>query len=121
VPQRGQATVELAMLLPVVVMVLLVVLQVALVARDRLAVVHSTRVVARTVIVDPSPEAAARSLRAQGGAAASGRVSLSGSLRPGGLATVTVSMPASRAPIIGRVVADVTLRERLTVYVEGPT
>jgi hypothetical protein len=109
------------MLLPVVVMVLLVVLQVALVARDRLAVVHSTRAVARTVIVDPSPGAAARSLRAQGGAAATGRVSLSGSLRPGGLATVTVSMPASRAPIIGRVVADVTLRERLTVYVEGPT
>ena len=109
------------MLLPVVVLVLLVVLQVALVARDRLAVVHSTRAVARSVIVEPSVEAAARALRAHGGVAATGRVSLSGSLRPGGLATVTVTMPATRAPIIGRVVAGVTLHERLTVYVEGPT
>lgn len=109
------------MLLPVVIMVLLLVLQVALLARDRLAVVHSTRAVARTVIVEPSADAAARSLRAQGGVAASGRVAVSGSLRPGGLATVTVTMPATRVPIIGRVVAGVTVQERLTVYVEGPT
>jgi hypothetical protein len=112
--------VELAMLLPVVLMVLLVVVQVALLARDRLALVHSTRAVARTVIVEPSAAAAARSLRAQGGTAARGDVAVSGALRAGGLATVTVSMPATPAPIIGRVVSGVTLRERLTVYVEGP-
>lgn len=117
---RGQATVELALLLPLILMVLLVVLQVGVLARDRLAVVHATRAAARTVIVDPSPEAATRSLRAQGGAAARGRVAVSGALRPGGLATVTVTMAATPVPIIGHVVAGVTLRERLTVYVEGP-
>lgn len=109
------------MLLPVVLMVLLVVLQVALLARDRLAVVHSTRAVARTVIVEPSAEAATRALRAQGGTAARGRVVISGALRPGGLATVSVTTPATPVPIIGRVVAGVTLREQLTVYVEGPS
>ncbi len=118
---RGQATVELALLLPLVLMVLLVVLQVGVLARDRLAVVHATRAAARAVIVDPSPEAAARSLRAQGGAAAGARVTVSGSLRAGGLATVTVTMSATAVPIIGHVVSGVTLRERLTVYVEGPT
>lgn len=121
VGQRGQATVELALLLPLVLMVLLVVLQVGVLARDRLAVVHATRAAARAVIVDPSPEAAARSLRAQGGAAARGRVVVSGALRPGGLATVTVTMSATPVPVVGHVVAGVTLQERLTVYVEGPT
>lgn len=53
----GQATVELALVLPLVVTMLLMVLQVALVARDQILVVHAAREAAREAAVDPRPSA----------------------------------------------------------------
>jgi hypothetical protein len=50
--ELGQATVELALVLPVVVVLLLVAVQVALVARDQLLVVHAARVAVREVSVN---------------------------------------------------------------------
>ena len=115
---RGQATVELALVLPVVLMVLLVVVQVGLLARDRLVVVHATRAAARAVIVEPATSAATTALRRQG-VRGSARVHVAGQLHAGGLATVEVEMPPTRLPLVGRALAGVTLRESLTVHVEG--
>ena len=53
--ERGQATVEFALLLPVLVLALLAVLQVAFVVRDQVAVVHAAREAARAASVDPDP------------------------------------------------------------------
>ena len=50
---RGQATVELALVLPLVVFGLLAILQVGLVVRDQVAVVHAAREAARAASVDP--------------------------------------------------------------------
>src|SRR3954464_4185903 len=50
---RGQATVELALVLPLVVFGLLAILQVGLVVRDQAAVVHAAREAARAASVDP--------------------------------------------------------------------
>jgi hypothetical protein len=50
---RGQATVELALVLPLVVFALLAILQVGLVVRDQVAVVHAAREAARAASVDP--------------------------------------------------------------------
>jgi hypothetical protein len=50
--QRGQATVELALVLPFVVLLLLALVQVALVARDHVLVVHAARAAAREASVD---------------------------------------------------------------------
>ena len=57
-PERGQSTVELALVLPVVVLLLLVLLQVGLVARDVVLVAHAAREGARAAAVDPDPGAA---------------------------------------------------------------
>lgn len=116
--QRGQASVELALVLPVVLMVLLVVVQVGLLARDRLVVVHATRAAARAVIVEPTTSAATTALRRQG-VHGSARVHVAGQLHAGGLATVEVEMAPTRLPLVGRALAGVTLRESLTVHVEG--
>lgn len=116
--QRGQASVELALVLPLVLMVLLVVVQVGLLARDRLVVVHATRAAARAVIVEPSTAAATTALRRQG-VHDSATVHVAGQLHAGGLATVVVQMPPTRLPLVGRALAGVTLRESLTVHVEG--
>lgn len=59
VDERGQAVVELALVMPVVVMFVLGVLQVALVARDQLAIELAAREAARAASVSADPAAAA--------------------------------------------------------------
>ena len=56
----GQAAVELALALPVVVVLLLGMLQVALVGRDQLAVELAAREAARAAAVSADPGSAAR-------------------------------------------------------------
>lgn len=51
----GQATVEFALLLPLVLLLLMAVVQVGLVVRDQVAVVHAAREAARAAAVDPDP------------------------------------------------------------------
>lgn len=115
--QRGQATVELALVLPVVVVVLLVLLQVGMALRDRLQVQHATRTAARAVIVEPT-HAAASSALSRAGVGRGARVTLGGDTRPGGLATVTVTMQATVVPLVGGLVADHRVHDSLTVMVE---
>ena len=57
---EGQAAVELALVLPLVVALLLAVVQVGLIVRDQVLVVHAAREAAREAAVDPDPAAALR-------------------------------------------------------------
>ncbi|MFM7064233.1 MAG: TadE/TadG family type IV pilus assembly protein [Actinomycetes bacterium] len=117
---RGQATVELALALPVVLLALALVVQVGLVARDRVAVVHAARAAARTAVVTPQLGAATRAARSAGGALSTASVRLDGDPSPGGLLGVTVTVRPTRVPLVGQLVAGRQLRERLVVLVEGP-
>lgn len=119
--ERGQASVELAVILPVVVVLLLVVVQAGVLVRDRLAAVSAARVAARAVIVDPQPAAARAALADAGGRAAQAQVRVSGERRAGGLAVVAVRLEPTRLPIVGRAIGGVTIEEELTVLVEGPS
>lgn len=56
--ERGQATVEFALILPMVVFLLLAILQTALVVRDYVGVVHAAREAVRAVSVDRDPASA---------------------------------------------------------------
>ena len=51
-PDAGQATVELALILPVVVLLLMAVFQIAVVARDQVLTVHAARAAVREAAVD---------------------------------------------------------------------
>jgi Flp pilus assembly pilin Flp len=57
--ERGQTTAEFALLLPVLVLALVAIIQVALVVRDYVAVVHASREAARAASVDADPGRAA--------------------------------------------------------------
>jgi hypothetical protein len=61
--ERGQATVELALVLPMVFACLLAVIQVSVVVRDQIAVQHAAREAARAASVDRDPAAAMRAAR----------------------------------------------------------
>ena len=119
--ERGQSTVELAVIIPILVLLILLSVQAALVLRDRVLVVHAARAAARAVIVDPQVTSAVAALELQGPPISTASVTLSGGSSGGSLATVTVRMRATRVPIVGRVVASTVLQERLVVMIEGPS
>jgi hypothetical protein len=58
--ERGQATVEFALVLPALVLAAIAIIQTALVVRDYVAVVHAAREAARAASVDADAGAAAR-------------------------------------------------------------
>ncbi len=101
-PCGGQATVELALGFPVVLIGVLLVLQLALVGRDQLLLSHATREAARAAAVDPRP-AAARD----------GALAATTGLDPDRLHVVT-----SRAG--GRVRVELTYRSRTALPLVGP-
>lgn len=114
----GQAAVELALALPVVVVMLLGIVQVVAVVGDRLAVELAAREGARAAAVagDPSGAAAAAASRATG-------------LTPLDVATtvrsdrvtVTVSHRSrTDVPIIGRLIRDVVVESTVSMRREPP-
>ena len=119
--RRGQATVELALVLPVVLLLVLLAVQAGLVVRDRVLLVHATRAAARAVVVEPTEAAARRTLSPLGAPAARATVRLSGDRSPGGLTMVALRLRPTALPVVGRVVGGVVLEERLVVLVEGPS
>jgi len=119
-PQRGQATVELALVLPAVAAALLAVVQVGLVVRDQVLVVHAAREAARAAAVDPSDGAARDAAAAATGLdPARLRVALGPQRAPGDRLTVTVTYTApTRVPLVGALVGDLRLRAEVTTRVE---
>lgn len=122
-PRRepGQSTVELALLLPVVVLLILAVLQVGLIGRDVLLVAHASREAARSAAVDPDPDAARRAAIASSGLDADRLdVRVSGRGGPGSRVRVEVAYRSpTSVPLVGTWLGDRTLRSAVTMRVEG--
>ena len=120
--ERGQATVELALCLPFVVVLAAIVVQIGMVAGAQVRVWHAAREGARAAAVDDDFEqiraAAARAglepMRIEIEPPASDRIQ-------GGPVTVTVShAPAGRLPVVGRVLEGFVLEGAATMRVEVP-
>jgi Flp pilus assembly protein TadG len=118
--QRGQATVELVLVLPVVVLLALIVAQAAVLARDQLLVVHAAREAARAAAVEPDP-GAARSAATEAGPLDEQRLrtEVRGRGERGSRVTATVSYRApTTVPLVGWLLGDLTLRASATMRVE---
>lgn len=118
--QRGQATVELVLVLPVVVILALVVAQAAAIGRDQLLVAHAAREAARAAAVDTDAGAAASAAR---GAAAldPGRLSVAVKGRGGTGSRVTAAVTyraPTNVPLVGALLGDVVLSSSATMRVE---
>jgi Flp pilus assembly protein TadG len=120
-PDRGQSTVELALALPVVVLLLLVVLQVALVARDVVLVAHAAREGARAAAIDPDPDAAREAAEAAGGLDPD-RMEVEVADRGGAGSRVRVLVRyrvRTDVPLVGRFLGDRIAMTGVTMRVEG--
>jgi len=113
---RGQATVEFALVLPVLVLALLAVVQVALVVRDYVSVVHAAREAARAASVDPDAGAAVRAARRT---LPDAHVQVSERGGVGDPVAVEVSYTSrTELPLVGVLFPDPTLRSRVEMRAE---
>jgi len=111
---HGQATAELALLLPVIVVALVLVLQVALVARDVVLVTHAAREAARAAAVDPAADTA-RAAATRSGGLDPDRLDVSvASTATSVRVTVTYRIPTD-LPLVGGLVGDRTTRTAVTM------
>lgn len=118
--EGGQATVEAALALPLVVTLLLAVVQVGLIVRAEVLVTHAAREAARAAAVDPDPDAPERAARLattlDGGRM---QVHVRGRDGPGSRVEVEVVYDApTDVPLVGALIGDVTLRAEATMRVE---
>lgn len=111
---RGQAAVEFAIALPLVVLAILVVLQVAVVVSDQFAVELAAREAARAAAVGADPAGSAR------GAVSDPQIGLMTAV---GASTVTVTATRSvsiTVPIIGSFVGGMKVEAATTMHLEPP-
>ena len=115
---RGQATVELALCLPLLCILMLGVVQVAVVVRDQLAVQLAAREAARAAAVAADP-----------GGAAGAAADAASTLRPLDIATSTSGATVTATvrfvehtdvPLIGALLPDLTLSANASMQLEPP-
>ncbi len=116
---EGQAAVELVLVLPLVLLVALAALQVALVARDQVLVVHAAREGARQAAVGaPDDEVASAARAATGLAANSLRILTERAKRAGQVRVVATYLAPTDVPLVGGLVGSVPLRASVTMRLE---
>jgi anti-sigma regulatory factor (Ser/Thr protein kinase) len=117
---EGQAAVELALVLPLVAILLLALVQVGLIVRDQILVVHAAREAAREAAVDADPEVPKRAATASS-TLDPGRLTVETSDRggPGSRVKIRVTYRApTDVPLVGGAIPDVTLEASATMRVE---
>lgn len=118
---EGQAAVELALVLPLLALLLLGIVQVALVVRDQILVVHAAREAARAAAVEPTLDAARRAALA-GAPLVGGRlhVDLSGRGRTDRQVRAELSYRSpTSAPLVGGLIPDIVLRAQASMRREN--
>lgn len=122
--EHGQAATEVALVVPLVVLLLLTVVQVTLVARDQVLVVHAAREAAREAAVDPRPAAIRQAAgRAGGSGLKKQRLGTEASHTGGVTAIVTVRVvyqSPTDVPLIGPLLPDIAVRAKAAMRQETP-
>lgn len=117
--ERGQATVELALVLPVLLAVGVLLVEAALVVKDYVLVAHAAREGVRAAVVEPTTAAAGQAARDTTGLVPE-RLAVE-VRRPGaGLVTVIVSYRrALYVPFTSRKIREIRLSVQVTGHVEN--
>jgi Flp pilus assembly protein TadG len=118
--ERGQATVEAALVLPLITLLLLAVVQIGLLMRTELLVTHAAREAVRAAAVDADPQAATRAAESSSALDAKRMtVKVNGRDGPGSRVQVEVTYTApTDVPLIGGLLGDITLSAEATMRVE---
>jgi Flp pilus assembly protein TadG len=115
--EQGQSTVEFALVLPLVLILILGLLQVGVLVRDQILVLGAAREGVREAIVTPDRGA----ITAAASSAAPGLkldVQVSRGSERGQPAKVTVSAAPAQLPLVGEIVSGMTLKASATMRIE---
>ena len=120
--ERGQATVEFVLCLPIAALVLGVLIEIGLLVGDHVRLWHAARESARVAIVDSDPD------EIRGAAEQGGLSPLAVKVEPGFAdrstgrpLTVTLTYePSGRLPLLGYLIAGRTLTSSATMRIEQP-
>ena len=115
--EQGQAAVELALAFPIVMVLLLALVQVTLVVRDQVAVIHAAREGARAAAATGATAGDGEAAAHQATALESGRLSVQIAMGPEVRATVRYRSPTD-VPLVGRLLGDVTVQATATMRAE---
>lgn len=121
--EQGQAATELALVLPLLVVLLLTVVQVTLVARDQVLVVHAAREAAREAAVDDRPAQIRLAARRAAGGLKVDRLGTETRQTGGAPVTVIVRVTyrvPTDVPLIGPLLPDVEVRAKAAMRQESP-
>jgi len=114
--ERGQSTVEVALLIPLLAIFLMLVIQVGLVARQHVLVANASRVGAREASVNRNTGEAVSQVRST---VPNAKVQINRPSTPGQYVRVKVSDTVeSSLPIVGVVFPDITVTGETTMRVE---
>lgn len=119
-PEEGQAAVELALVLPLVLLLFLGLVQVGLVVRDDVLLVHAAREAARRAAVDRA-EGAPRTAAIAGSGLTASRLEVQ-TTRDETAGTVTETLhyrSPTGLPLIGPLLPDVPLEAKATMRQES--
>ncbi|HVM34934.1 MAG TPA: TadE family protein [Actinomycetota bacterium] len=119
--EHGQATVELALILPVVALVVAALIQSGMVVVDQVRLWHAAREAARAAVVDPAPHVAGTAVKNSGFDKVDVDVSPAPGLRRRG-APLTVSLVyrPRTVPIVGLLFRRLELAAEATMRIERP-
>jgi Flp pilus assembly protein TadG len=117
---RGQSTVELALALPLVVLLLLALVQGGIVVRDQILLTHAAREAARAAAVESDTRAIEQAARKAGPLDERRmHIRITGRGRAGSRVTVRVTYDApTNVPLAGRMLGDVRLQASASMRVE---
>ena len=118
VPDRGQATVELVILLPVVVILALAVAQVGILVQHRVMLTHAAREMARAASVAGGEVDPARSPRLRGGLDPD-HLEVETRVEGDSVVVELRYRDPTDVPLVGALVPDVLLEAEATMLIEG--
>jgi Flp pilus assembly protein TadG len=114
---EGQAAVELALAFPIVMVLLLALVQVTLVVRDQVAVIHAAREGARAAAATGATAGDGVAAADQATALQPGRLSVQVAIGTEVRATVRYRSPTD-VPLVGRLLGDVTVQATAVMRAE---
>jgi Flp pilus assembly protein TadG len=120
--QGGQTTVELAVLLPLVLLIGFVLVEIGLLAADQVRLWHAAREAARVAVVEPDGESAEAAARRNGFASLDMTITPSAVERIQG-EPLTVRLRYSRSgmvPVVSYLFDGMVLRAEATMRIEQP-
>lgn len=120
--QQGQATVELALCLPLIALMAAALVETASLAVDHVRVWHAAREVARVAVVDGDPQSVRDALGKAGMSEAEVQIEPGPDARVRGEA-LEVDLryhPTSEVPLLGHLLDGLTLRATSTMRIERP-